>query len=120
MVIRVVIVFVSCLLFLDLRTHAQEQNYPYHLNKTDYFTVPVAAITYGASLYLQQPQDKLTVDQVLVLNASTINNFDRSATQHWNESLNNLSDVGKYTLFAVPCILVVPPLLNKDYKSATT
>lgn len=120
MTVRVVLVFMAFILFFKQGLNAQEQSYPYCFVKADYYIAPAALLVYGTGLYIGQQNELLTLNDVTQLNANSINSFDRSATNHWNESFDNWSNAGKYTLFALPCVMLVPPVINGRYKNAVT
>lgn len=94
---------------------SQGKQFPYALSNTDYVWISTGAASYAIGYYLGKQITPLTSDQILGLDAGTINGFDQSATSKWNTTLDTYGAIGKYTLFIAPSAMLISPLLNKQW-----
>jgi membrane-associated phospholipid phosphatase len=81
---------------------------------------PIAASTIGigtAAFFLHKHKPLLTETDILALDVTTINRFDRSATNNWNTRIAKASDVGMIGSMILPALLFADKNVRKDYGS---
>ncbi|WP_338869491.1 phosphatase PAP2 family protein [Spirosoma sp. SC4-14] len=101
-------IFFIWLTLQSLTGTAQTSESPYQLKTSRELTLTGAgAITYGASVLLNQSVDPLTPADVAALNRDNINAFDRSATLHWDPSIAKVSDLTLYSNVGLPILLTL-------------
>lgn len=106
--------------FLFTVANAQNLDFPYQLNKWDYFIVPLGLGTEALAWSIENKQTQLTYANLLTLSRTDINKFDQSATRNWNNSLDKLSDVGKYSLVVSPAIILAGSIKQKQWSNTIT
>lgn len=101
-------------------TNSQGQNtYPLSLKKD----IPIASTTLGigtAAFFLHKNKHILTESDILNLQISEINRFDRSATHQWNTNIALASDIGWYGSMALPSLLFIDKKVRNEYGSVLT
>ncbi|GAB4018322.1 phosphatase PAP2 family protein [Spirosoma koreense] len=107
---------IHCTLYI----HPAFAQSPYELKTgRELTTFGVGAVSYGASVLLQQTIDPLTVSEIAGLNSADINSFDRSATKHWSIKAGQLSDVTLVGNVALAGALALgTQTIRQDFKTA--
>lgn len=121
-VLRKYRIFLLFLFFVgNLANNLSAQNdFPYKLNKSDYAIVPIGLASYGIAKALEHNKNKMTFAELAQLSSADINSFDRKAIYKWNTNLDDISNVGKYTMLAAPCIMFLPQVKNREWSNTFT
>ena len=98
----------------------QENNFPYHLNKTDFVLLPLG-YAIGKHSNIKQKQVKpLEYSELVQLDYKTINSIDRLAVHNWNNELGHLSDKTRSALVDLPIALIVGQAVGGNVKNMFT
>lgn len=106
------------LIFIFAIANAQNNEFPYELKRADYFILPLGLSAEAIAWTFENQQAQLTSDDLLNVSRDHINMFDRSATYKWNSKLDNLSDVGKYTLVVSPAVILAGSINKKQWSNS--
>lgn len=85
----------------DSESHDDEHVYSWNWNK-DGLVLATSVGTWGISNFLKSQADKITLQDLDMLDASNISSFDRGATNNYSESAANTSDIILYSSFFLP------------------
>jgi len=91
----------------------QQNDFPYSLKKSDFIIGGVALSTKLLANYQENKQDLMSYEELVSLDKSEINGFDRGAVYNWNPDLNDLSEWTRAAVIVPPVIL----LLNEGFKN---
>jgi hypothetical protein len=93
--------------------------FPYVLNeKREILIMSAGVVTLGVALILQTNKPNLSREYIERLNSNSINSFDISATRQWSKGAHTASDILRTTMVLTPAFLIIPELINKEYKNA--
>ena len=97
---------------------AQKNDFPYTINKNEYFLAPAAIGIYilGKSMS-DYEKSKLSVDEISKLNRADINAFDRSATYNRNTKIGDAGDLCAEIAPLFATAWVFPQVFNKRWKN---
>ena len=109
---------ISILLLLPFSIiHAQFES-PYQCTKKkDAIIYSIGSVGLGIGYYLHTKAPVLNVEQIELLDESSINRFDRIATTYSSMKAKKASDVFFYTALAMPSVFVFSKKMRKDVKS---
>jgi membrane-associated phospholipid phosphatase len=85
--------------------------------------IPIASTTIGigtAAFFLHKNKFVLTEHDIVNLQISEINRFDRSATRQWNTKIALASDIGWYGSMTFPALLFIDRRVSKEYRTILT
>jgi len=105
----------SLVLFLLLQNFGYSQS-PYDLSfkkELPYYSVGLGSVALGK--YLSKRSPFFTEDELIPLNASDINAFDRIATSQFSERHNKASDVLMNGSYAMPFVLLAGKKTRKSF-----
>ncbi|MDA3890186.1 MAG: phosphatase PAP2 family protein [Salinivirgaceae bacterium] len=103
-----------------LVSYAQNNDFPYKLNKADFAIVTLGTSAKLYANYLEQNQALMSTEELLTLDKSNINAFDRYATNNWNKNLSYVSDITRGILVVAPSVLLANQVINKQCKNGFT
>ena len=107
----IVIFFVA--LFMTIALSAQS---PYQLNwKRESPYIATAAIVNGFGLYFREKIPLLTPDEVAILDATTVNSFDRFATRKYSINAKNASDIFWGSSHVLPLLFLANEKSRTDF-----
>lgn len=115
---KVLVLSLLIILSSSLLAKAQNNEFPYELKKLDYALVGFSAFSKYYAYYLEENQVRMTVEELLTLDRSDINAFDRPATERWNNDLGEISDFTRNILLVAPASIFAFQTVNKDWKNA--
>lgn len=98
----------------------QANGFPYQLKPLDYAIISVSMASELYAMYLEDNQSRISDEELVLLDRNDINRFDRSATQHWNTTSDQLSDFLVYGLTASPCAVWLSESKRKRWRDLTT
>lgn len=104
----------ALLLFLfPLITQAQS---PYELKpKTDYALIGIGAVSLTVGQILEKNTTTLTGVEILALDPSNVNGFDRNAIYNFSESARKTSDILLYGSMLAPLSLLLDKKVRQDW-----
>jgi membrane-associated phospholipid phosphatase len=115
---------VLCFFLFTIQEYAKSQtkrDFPYSMNKKDYFLLPVSIATNITAGHLGDKMVfSLSIEDIELLDRNTINAFDRPATYNWNRNLNSVSDFFATVFPILPTVFFIPQLYNKQWKNLAT
>ena len=98
----------------------QKRDFPYALKSSDFIVIGVGLSSELIAKYRQSNQPLMTNDELIKLDRSDINKFDRSATYNWSNNLSKASNLTRTILVASPSILLLNEGIKKEWKNSLT
>ncbi len=97
---------------------AQKNDFPYTINKNEYFLAPAAIGIYvlGKSMSNYE-KSKLSVEEISKLNRADINSFDRSTTSNRNTKIGAAGDFCSEIAPLLATAWVFPQIYNRQWKN---
>ena len=100
-------------IFLVLVTSIFAQS-PYQINKSDWPIAIGGSLIFVSGRVLKTKVKPLTTTQVSLLDVTSINSFDRSATEHWSLKADKASDHLRNTANLLPLTLLAAVPVRKE------
>jgi len=98
----------------------QQSDFPYNLKKSDFIIGGVGLSTKLYANYRENKQELMSYRELISLDKSEINGFDRGAVYNWNPDLNSLSEWTRAAVIVPPVILLLNEGLKNEWGNTAT
>ncbi len=103
----------TLLLLLPIGLMAQS---PYQIDwKKEPYFFATGALAMGSGLYIHSQLESLTSEEILTLNRSDVNSFDRNATFNFSSGASSASDVFFLSSYTLPALFMAHPRTRNDF-----
>ncbi len=107
-------------LLIPVELLGQQSEFPYSLKKSDFIISGVGLSTKLYANYRENNQELMSYEELISLDKSDINCFDRGTVYNWNPDLNDISEWTRAAVIVPPVILLLNEGLKKEWGNAAT
>ena len=99
----------------------QDRAFPFELKKRDYWLLPLSLGMFALGGSLHSGHGEISLDEILALDRSDVNAFDRCATGNWSIEWGDRSDVTRdIVVYSAVLVTAIPPLLRARWSETLT